>query len=117
MNDQLIPLTQEELRKAKKETEELLKSKSQKQKERDDLINIKDTVPEREMYLYIMFDTVAELHSPTFEAVNDKVALRNFQNMKMLTPEDFILKRIAVRVGTGIMTDFKIINTGRETNE
>lgn len=117
MNDQIIPLTQEELKIAKIETDQLLKSKSVIQKEKDDIKNHKEITPERRMGLYLLYDTIAEIHGPTFEAVNDQVAIRNIKNMKLPTPQDFILKRIAYRVGTGIMTDYKIIETGLEINE
>lgn len=63
------------------------------------------------IFIYIIFDTLAELHGPSFEAVNDQVALRNFRNLQAPDKSEFVLKRIAARSGTTITPDFKIIQT------
>lgn len=61
--------------------------------------------------LYLLFDKIAEIHGPTFEAVNDAVAIRNIRNMTNLTtPEDFILKRVAYRTGTVVLADIQEID-------
>lgn len=65
---------------------------------------------ETKIGLYLLYDTIAELHGPTFEAVNDAVAVRNINSMKgMQHPEDFILKRVAYRTGTVILSSYEQI--------
>ena len=49
------------------------------------------------MYIYTLYDTVAEECGPLFEAKNDKLALRIFQNMKFppeLNKKDFHLYKL-----------------------
>lgn len=43
--------------------------------------------------LYVVYDSIAQLHGPIFEAVNDAVAIRNFKQMmaKSPCPEDYSL--------------------------
>lgn len=51
--------------------------------------------------LYVIFDKLAELHGPIFEAVNDAVAVRNYEKIG-LDPKEFILKSIGMRIGDKI---------------
>lgn len=54
--------------------------------------------------LYVIEDTKAESQGPIFEAVNHAVAIRGVQQMKISTPEDFILLHIADRDMSEITT-------------
>lgn len=70
---------------------------------------------ETKMGIYCIFDTLAQLHGPSFEAINDAVAVRQYERMD-LPPQDreeFILKRIGQKIGDKIKIDYLVLNTTR----
>jgi hypothetical protein len=50
------------------------------------------------IYLYVIHDRVSKRSGPIFEAVNDEVAMRNYQRMflsdELLSEQDFTLMKI-----------------------
>lgn len=50
------------------------------------------------VYLYTLYDKVAEDSAPPFGAVNDQIAIRNVCRLLVdnLTPEDYILYKVGI---------------------